>query len=175
MAPVCGYSEISGKLDDFSHETLTTFKTARMVINDADMGGKSTAELRTRDGVLKVNGEIVPARGMPGFVSMVLLLSETGEPRDLSAYDGLCLRVRVNKGSLQVLAASSKIQNFDYHTAPITRSKEFKEIKIPFIDLKRLWSEQTPLELSTIVSINLVASGMEPGSFAYEIDEIGFY
>lgn len=175
VAPVSASAEISGKLDDFSHETLTSLKTARMVINDASVGGQSTAGLTTHEGVLEVKGKIVPGRGMPGFVSMVLVLSETGEPQDLSAYEGLRLKVRVNKGNLQVLAASSEIQNFDYHAAAITRSKAFKEIKIPFTDLKRLWSEQTALDLSTIVSINLVASGMQPGSFAYEIDEIGFY
>lgn len=175
IAPVYGSAEIAEKLDDFSNETLTSVNTARMVINDADIGGQSTATLTTLEGVLQVEGKIVPGRGMPGFISMVLVLSETGAPQDLSAYDGLRLRVRVNKGNLQVVAASSEIQNFDYHTTAIPRSKEFKEIKIPFTDLKRLWSEQTPLNLSTIVSINLVASGMQPGSFAYEIDEVGFY
>jgi hypothetical protein len=154
---------------------MTSIKTPRMVLNDADLGGQSTANLTTRKGVLQVEGKIVPGRGMPGFVSMVLVLSETGEPQDLSAYKGLRLRVRVNKGTLQVLAASSEIQNFDYHATAIPRSKDFKEIKIPFTDLKRVWSEQTPLDLSTIVSINLVASGMQPGAFAYEIDEVGFY
>jgi hypothetical protein len=175
MAPVCGSAEIAAKLDDFSNEAMTSIKTPRMVLNDADLGGQSTANLTTRKGVLQVEGKIVPGRGMPGFVSMVLVLSETGEPQDLSAYKGLRLRVRVNKGTLQVLAASSEIQNFDYHATAIPRSKDFKEIKIPFTDLKRVWSEQTPLDLSTIVSINLVASGMQPGAFAYEIDEVGFY
>jgi hypothetical protein len=175
MAPVYGTADVAEQIDDFSHETLTSLNTARMLINDADLGGKSTAELTTRKGVLHVEGEIVPGRGMPGFISMVLVLSEAGEPQDLSKYDGLRLRIRVSKGSLQVLAASAEIQNFDYHATAIPRSKEFKEIKIPFSDLKRVWSDQTPLNLSTIVSINLVASGMQPGSFAYEIDEVGFY
>jgi hypothetical protein len=175
MAPVSGIAEIADNLDDFSHETLTSLNTTRMVINDAELGGKSTAELTTSGGILRVEGKIVPGRGMPGFVSMVLVLSENGEPQDLGAYDGLRLRVRVSQGSLQVLAASSEIQNFDYHATAISRSKEFREIKIPFADLKRVWSEQTPLDLSTIVSINLVASGMQPGSFTYEVDEVGFY
>ncbi len=162
-------------LDDFSNDSLTSLETPRLVFNDAQIGGKSEATLDYADGILRVKGKIVPARGQPGFVSLVLLLSMNGEPQDLSAYEGIRLKVRVLKGGLQVLAASSEIENFDYHTAAVQRSGKFKEIKVPFADLKRVWSEQTALDLGTITSINLVASGIQPGPFAYEIDEIGFY
>ena len=41
--------------------------------------------------------------------------------------------------------------------------------------MKRVWSEQTPLNLKTITSINLVASGLQPGDFDYKVDEISLY
>jgi hypothetical protein len=162
-------------LDDFSRENATSVATPRIVVNDASLGGQSTAEFNTTDGILRVEGTLAPARGQPAFVSLVLLLSPSGEPVDVSPYAGIRLRVRVLEGGLQVLAASADIQNFDYHTAPVKRSGDFQEIEIPFADLKRIWSEQTPLNLERITSINLVASGMQSGSFSYEIDEIGFY
>jgi hypothetical protein len=73
--------------------------------------------------------------------------------------------------------SSAEITNFDFHTsAPIARKPgDFQEVRIPFAAMKRAWSEQTPLDLKAITSVNLVASGMAPGEFAYEVDEIGFY
>jgi hypothetical protein len=52
---------------------------------------------------------------------------------------------------------------------------EFSEVRLPFKDMKRAWSEQIPLNLKTITSVNLVAFGMAKDAFAYEVDEIGFY
>lgn len=73
--------------------------------------------------------------------------------------------------------SSTEITNFDFHTsAPIARKPgEFQEVRIPFKSLKRAWSEQTALNLATIRSVNLVASGMARDAFAYAVDEIGFY
>lgn len=169
-------AEVPATLDTFDRADATSLGTMRLPINDAELGGKSGATPTFADGTMRMEGTIAPGRGQPGFVSLVLLLSPQGEVQDLSAYEGIRLRVRVTKGNLSVLAASSEIQNFDYHTAPIARTgKEFKELKIPFAAMKRIWSEQTPLNLATITSINLVASGLQPGAFDYEVDEIGFY
>lgn len=87
------------------------------------------------------------------------------------------LRVKSKKGSLSVQVSSSEIQNFDYHTSAAFTGKpgEFQEIRIPFKEMKRAWSEQTTLNLKSVTSINLVAFGMAKGSFAYEVDELGFY
>ena len=174
--PFFASAGIPALVDGFDEATVTSLGTARILVNDATAGGQSKADLTYADGVLTVRGELAPGRGQPAFVSLVLLLSPQGEAQDLSAYEGIRLRVRVTEGNLSVLAASSEIQNYDYHTAPLTRTRgEFKEVKIPFADLRRLWSAQTPLNLETITSLNLVASGMQAGTFAYEVDEIGLY
>ena len=52
---------------------------------------------------------------------------------------------------------------------------EFQEIRLAFKDMKRAWSEQTTLNLKSITSINLVSFGMARDTFAYEVDENGFY
>ena len=169
-------NDVPELLDDFSDPHRTRAGIERIVIDDSSIGGKSHASQSSADGVLSVEGEIFPGRGQPGFVSLILLLAPAGEPRDLSGYEGIRIRVHVTKGALTVVAASSEIQNFDYHATAIPRtSKGLQEIKIPFEDLKRVWSEQTPLNLETISSINLVASGLQKGGFAYEVDEVGFY
>jgi len=163
------------RLDDFATSESTSLKTMRLVIDDAGIGGKSTATPTYRDGILRMEGSIAPSRGQPGFISLVLLLSPSGEAVDLSDYKGIELRIRVLKGGFSVVAASTEVVNYDYHSAPVTRGKDFKTVRIPFKDMKRVWSEQTSLNLETLTSINLVASGMQPGSFLYEVDSVGFY
>jgi len=162
-------------LDAFEDAGQTSVNTPRFVVTDSSIGGNSTAKPAYQDGVLRMEGSLVPARGQPGFASFVLLLDPEGKPQDLSGYKGIEMRIRLLEGTLSVLAASSEIQNFDYHATPITRSKEFKVVRIPFKNLKRVWSEPTALNLETITSINLVASGMQAGNYVYEIDSVGFY
>lgn len=169
-------SEPAPLLDDFSADALTNYGTPRIVINDASIGGTSSAQTVAQDGVLHVKGQLKPSRGQPAFVSLALLTAPDGSPVDLSAYQGIRLRVSVLKGTLSLQIASTEVQNFDYHSIALSRDgKGLQEIRIPFQDLKRIWSQQTALNLATITSINLVASSLQPGSFAYAIDEVSFY
>jgi len=107
----------------------------------------------------------------------VLLLETQGQPQDASAYEGIRLLVRVNKGNLSITANSSEITNFDYHAAPVTRQSdgEFHEVMIPFTEMKRAWSEQTKLNTKTLTSLSIVAFDIQQGSFDFEIDEVSFY
>jgi len=124
-----------------------------------------------------MKGTLTPGRGSPRFISIPLILTADGSPQDVSQYEGIRILVKVSQGTLMIQVASSEIVNFDFHTsAPLTRQlSEFTEVRIPFADLKQIWTAQTPLNLQTITSINLVSAGMTPGTFAYEIDEIAFY
>ena len=167
---------IPALLDDFSNAKNTTAGLARLVVDDASVGGTSRLRQAFSDGVLTVEGEITPARGQPGWTGLVLLLTPSGGPADLSRYEGVRLRVRVDKGNLAVSANSSEVDNFDYHSKLIPRSRaDFEEVRIPFRDMKRAWSEQTTLRPETVGSISLTVVGMQAGPFAYAIDEIGFY
>ncbi len=164
-------------LDDYSDAKLNKNGVERLLIDDKTAGSSSTATQRCTNGVLLVTGNLVPGRGVPAFISHVSLLTADGKPTDLSGYTGVRLRVKVTKGILCVQTSSSVITNFDFHTGtPITgRGGEFQEVRVAFKDMKRAWSEQTPLDVKTITSVNLVSFGMIKDAFAYEVDEIGFY
>lgn len=164
-------------LEDYSDATRNKNGIERLLIDDKSAGSKSQATQKCEGGVLSVEGELVPGRGVPAFISQVSPLAADGKPKDLTDYQGIRLRVKVTKGILCVQVGSSKIDNFDYHTsAPITGKRgEFQEVRIPFKEMKRAWSEQTVLDLKTITSVNLVSFGLAKDSFAYEVDEIGFY
>ena len=164
-------------LDDFSDSRLNKSGVERLLIDDKSVGSSSKATQKCENGVLSVKGDLVPGRGVPAFISLVSLLSADGKPKDLSSYQGVRLRVKVIKGVLCVQVGSSEIQNYDYHTsAPIAgKGGEFQEVRIPFKELKRAWSEQTTLNLKSITSVNLVSFGVAKDAFTYEVDEIGFY
>lgn len=164
-------------LDDYSDSTRNRNGFERLLIDDKAAGSRSQATQKCENGVLAVKGDLVPGRGVPAFISQVSLLSADGKPKDLTGYQGVRLRVKVTKGILCVQVGSSEIDNFDYHTgAPIAGKRgEFQEVRIPFKDMKRAWSEQIVLNLKSITSVNLVSFGMAKDAFAYEVDEIGFY
>ena len=164
-------------LDDFSDPTRNNYGIERLLFDDKALGSQSHATQKCESGVLAVNGELVPGRGVPAFISLPLLLSADRKPHDLSSYDGVRLRVKVKRGILTVQVSSVEIANFDYHTsAPVAgKAGDFAEVRVPFKEMKRAWSEQTALNLKSITSVNLVAFGMAKDAFAYEVDEIGFY
>src|SRR3569833_52394 len=167
----------SALLDNFSDAQINSVSVPRVLVTDKQIGGHSQATQSCKDGVLTMHGDLDPARGQPAFVSLVSLLSPDGQPHDMSKYQGVRLRVKVLKGMLSVQVGTADITNYDYHTsAPLTRHPDaFMEVKVPFASMKRAWSEQEPINTKTVTSVNLVAVGMAKDSFAYEIDEIGFY
>ena len=127
--------------------------------------------------MLSGKGQISPPRGQPGWASTVLLLDPQGLPQDASAYEGIRLLIRVNKGNVSISANSSEITNYDFHATPVARQSdgEFHVVEIPFAKMKRGWSEQTPLNTKTLTSLSLVAFDVQKGSFDFEIDEVSFY
>jgi hypothetical protein len=164
-------------LDDYSDPARNQNGVERLLIDDKTAGSQSQATLKCENGVLSVKGDLVPGRGVPAFISAVSPLSADGKPQDLSGYEGVRILVKVTKGILCVQVGSSEIDNFDYHTsAPITGKRgEFQEVRLPFKEMKRAWSAPTQLNLKSITSINLVSFALAKDTFAYEVDEIGFY
>ncbi|MBT5903438.1 MAG: hypothetical protein HOH58_15150 [Opitutaceae bacterium] len=164
-------------IDDFDQAEVQPTGMPRMIIDDNEAGGQSKATTAFADGVMTVNGNLVPGRGAPGFVSIPLILSNDGSPRDLSKFTGVRLRGKLTRGSLIVQTSTTDVTNFDYHSsAPITRDPEnFQTVEIPFAAMKQVWSAPTALNLKTVTSINLVSAGMAPDTISYEIDEISLY
>ena len=163
-------------VDDFSDAARTSRGAGRLLIDDAGAGSKSHATQRVANGVLVVEGELVPGRGAPAFISIPLLLAPDAQPQDVGAYAGVRLRVKVTAGTLLIQVGSADVDNFDFHSAPaVVKRGEFAEVRVPFADMKRAWSAQTPLNLKLVTGVNLVTFAMAPDKFAYEVDEIGFY
>jgi hypothetical protein len=145
-------------------------------VTDSTTGGNSQLRPKHADGVLSVEGEIVPSRGQPGWASLVLVIAPAGVPVDLSRFEGIRIKIRVKKGMISIAANSADITNFDYHSFLLPRkSGGIQELRIPFSDMKRSWSEQIPLNRATVTSISLVAFDLQKSEFAYDVDEIGFY
>lgn len=172
---IANASPASALIDDFSE--TQRHGADRLVFNDKSLGSQSHATQRCADGVLVVKGELIPGRGAPAFISIPLVLVADAAPQDVSAYEGVRLRVKIDAGSLLIQASSADITNFDYHTSPPIARKpgEFQEVRIAFKEMKRGFSEQTALNLKSVTSINLLAFGMARDSFAYEVDEVSFY
>jgi hypothetical protein len=164
-------------VDDFSDPQNDSLGIPRQFVNDTAVGGSTSTVQSVSDGILSVKGEIAPPRGQPGWASSVLLLDPQGLPWDASAYEGVRLLVRINAGNLSVSANSTEVTNFDYHAAQVVvaRDGEFHEVRIPFASMKRAWSEQTPLDASTINSLSIVAFGLQNGAYDFELDEVSFY
>lgn len=163
-------------LDDCSAAEASSSGAPRVLVDDVGLGSKSHATQVAAKGIVTVNGTLEPGRGVPAFVSLVFLLAPDGSPRDLSAYTGVRVRLKPGVVMLSLQAASPDVVNFDYHSSPIAaKAGDFQEVRLPFSAMRRAWSEQTPLKLETITSINIVAFGMAKGDFSYEVDEIGFY
>ena len=168
--------EVPETLDDFSHDQLNKLGYPRMVMDDTATGGKSTSTQTINNGVLRSEGNLVPPRGQPAWVSLIELLSPDGSPADISQYEGVRLKIHIEKGMLSLSVNSTDVVNFDYHAAMIEAGgKGMTEVKIPFKNMRRAWSEQTKLNTKAVASLSLVAVGLQPGSFAYEVEEIGFY
>lgn len=163
-------------IDDFSNSAQTAHGASRLLITDKEAGSQSTATQRCENGVLIVQGELKPGRGAPAFISIPVLLTPAAQPQDVSSFTGVRLKVKLGQGNLSVQVASTDVTNFDYHAAPVMAKRgEFVEVRVPFANMKRAWSAQTPLSTKLVTSVNLVTFGMAPGTFGYEVDEMGFY
>ncbi|GHF85450.1 CIA30 family protein [Thalassotalea marina] len=164
-------------VDDFSHATNNSLGIPRLYIDDSSAGGKTKTEHTFQQGSLNITGKITPARGQPGWSSTVLPLSIDNSMQDASKFTGIKLKVKLRKGMLSVSANSSEVTNFDFHAAPIVIKPDntFHEITIPFNTMKRAWSEQTKLNTSTLISISIVAFGLQPSDFDFDIANVSFY
>ncbi len=164
-------------VDNFSDSVSNNLGLPRQYLNDTLAGGSTQTEQNAADGILYLSGALVPPRGQPGWASAVLPLDATGSPQDASRYEGIRLVIKVERGNVTVSANSTLVTNFDYHSAPISVAAdgEFHEVKIPFISMKRGWSEQTALDAKTLASLSITAYGLQKGQFAFEVDEVSFY
>lgn len=170
-------SSLHNLVDDFGHSTNNSLGLPRQFMDDTLAGGSTTFEHHVANGIIHISGKIVPPRGQPGWASSVLPLAPMGSPTDASAYTGVKLLIRINKGNLTLSANSTEITNFDYHTAPVVvaADSQFHEVRIPFISMSRVWSEKTPLNTQTLNSLSIVAYALQADTFSFDVKETSFY
>lgn len=163
-------------IDDFSKPDLVSTAGATWTaLTDKVMSGSSTLTHATEDGVLKVEGVVTPLTGRPGFASLTLTLNETGNPIDVSHFDGIEIHAHVKEGGVGLQLMTPAISNFDYHGKILMANDDMQKIRIPFSDFKQQWSAQMPWTGEDVFAVAFMVSGFQEMRFAYEIDSIGFY
>ena len=164
-------------VDEFTNAESNSLGYARFFLSDVQAGGATTIVTEIKQGVLQGHGKISPPRGQPGWSSSVFLLANGEQSFDASQYSGVRISVKLNKGNLSLSANSAEVTNFDYHSSPLTVTMDgkFHTIDIPFDAMKRVWSEQTPLNTASLNSLSLVAYSMQPADFEFAVQSISFY
>lgn len=164
-------------VDDFNSATKNNLGIERVFITDQTTGGSTTSDVKVSKGVMQVTGDLLPPRGQPAWSSSVFLLGQQKTNQDASRYKGIRLIVRVNKGGLSLSANSTKVTNFDYHTAPVIvpADGKFHQVDIPFETMKPVWSQQTELDPKTLESLSVVAFSVQPSTYDFELDHMSFY
>ena len=170
-------ADATAMIDDFTAPANTHFGQPRQYLNDSMAGGATQDTHSVKNGILQVTGTITPPRGQPGWSSTVLPLAALGQAKDVSECEGIKLRVRISQGNINLSANSLDITNFDFHASPVVVKTDgkFHEVKIPFKEMKRAWSAQTPLNTTNLTSLSIVAYSLQPAAFDYEIDAVSFY
>jgi hypothetical protein len=164
-------------VDDFEHPSKNNLEFTRLFFDDRSGGGNTETKSVVMDGLLKIKGDMIPARGQPAWSSLVLPLIAMNSQFDASQYKGVRIRLRVKQGNLNVSANSTEITNFDYHSAPIPvfADGEFHVVDVPFKSMKRGWSAQMKLDTQTLASLSIVAFSMKEAPVEFDIDEVRFY
>lgn len=164
-------------VDDFKSATRSSLGIERVFLTDQTAGGGTTNDVQVSKGVMQVTGDLLPPRGQPAWSSSVFPLGQQNANQDASLYQGIRLVVRVNKGSLSLSANSTKVTNFDYHTAPVIVPSDgkFHQVDVPFETMKPVWSQQTELDPKTLASLSVVAFSLQPSSYDFELEHVSFY
>lgn len=75
----------SALLDDFSDPKRNQHGTDRFLVDDKGIGSQSQATQKCEKGILVVEGELVPGRGVPAFISLVSPMTTDGNHATLLA------------------------------------------------------------------------------------------
>jgi monofunctional biosynthetic peptidoglycan transglycosylase len=160
-------------------EMIIEFQTAAESwrnIDDAVMGGLSASEMVIENGVAVFHGEVSLAnRG--GFASV----RSEPEDHDLSAFDGLVLRVRGDGKRYRVrLRTTAALDGPSYQATVEPPTGVWQEITVPFSDFEpvfrgRRLPDHPPLDPGGVMTFGLMIADNQAGSFRLEIGWIAGY
>lgn len=144
-------------------------------IDDVVMGGVSASEMVAEGGHASFRG-VVSFDNNGGFASV----RSRAEVRDLSAFDGLILRVRGDGKNYGFrLRTSASFDGVSYQAPLAPPAGEWTDIVIPFSDFVPVWrgrrvSDHPPLDPTRITTMGLIVSRQE-GRFELDIANIRGY
>jgi len=163
-------------VDSFASDSLrSALGTTWRVYRDEAVGGASTADVRVSGGTLHVEAAIRPGPGGFGFVELALPLDAAEAPRDVSAFDGVRVRLRVLRGSLALKLRTAEVTNHDHPAVLVGPSDAVQELTLPFAAFGPLWSPPVPWTGRRVLGIALSVGGAAAEEVAYEIEELAFY
>ena len=144
-------------------------------IDDAVMGGMSSSEMVVENGVASFRGA-VSFDNNGGFASV----RSRPEVRDLSAFDGLILRVRGDGKRYGFrIRTSASFDGVSYQAALDPPAGEWVEVEVPFSDFVAVWrgrpvADHPPLDPARVTTFGLIVSRQQ-GPFRLDIANIRGY
>lgn len=174
---VCGATLVRGE-EMTVPENLIDFREGAsaewLVVNDGVMGGLSSSRIRpTDEGTGLFTGEL-SLENNGGFASVRCL----ADPRDLSEYDGLELRVRGDGRTYQLrLRTSGGFDGVAYRAFFETVEGEWTSTRLPFTDFVptfrgRTLTDVPALDPSRIEQIAFMLADKRAGRFELEIEYV---
>ncbi len=146
------------------------------IVNDGVMGGLSTSEIAmTAEGTALFRG-FVSLDNNGGFASTRALL-----PLDLSAYEGVVLRVRGDGRRYQLrFRTEAAFDGVAYQAEFDTQPGEWLEIRLPFEGFRATFRGYVPrsagpLDAARIRQVGILIGDKKEGPFRLEIDWLRAY
>ena len=145
-------------------------------VNDMVMGGKSRSRLEMGDGYAVFTGD-VSLKNFGGFASVRAPIADG----DLSAHDGLTVRVRGDGKKYKLFVKTNKPDNGLRYQADIDPGDgEWRTIRVPFSELKPYWRGWRlrvwpKLSTGTIKSVGFMIADKQAGPFRLDIQWIKAY
>jgi NADH dehydrogenase [ubiquinone] 1 alpha subcomplex assembly factor 1 len=144
-------------------------------IDDAVMGGVSVSEMVIEDGIASFRGA-VSFDNNGGFASV----RSRPEVRDLSAFDGLILKVRGDGKRYGFrIRTSATFDGVSYQAALDPPAGEWVDVNLAFTDFVPVWrgrpvADHPPLDPARVTTFGLIISRQE-GPFRIDIANIRCY
>ncbi len=161
-----------------SVQTLVDFgpgeKTTWYTVNDGVMGGLSSSALTATDQGTGIFTGVLRLENNGGFASVRAVVG----PRNLSAWDGVELRVRGDGRRYQLrLRTSDRFDGVAYRRSFQTVADRWVTLYLPFSEFQptfrgRVLADQPPLDTRRIVQLAFMLSDKQPGPFRLEIDHV---
>jgi hypothetical protein len=141
-------------------------------IDDAVMGGVSSSEMTVEDGIASFRGS-VSFDNNGGFASV----RSRPERRDLSAFDGLILRMRGDGKRYGFrIRTSASFDGVSYQATVSPPAGEWRDVVLPFSDFVPVWRGRTvadhpPLDPAQVTTFGLIIARQE-GPFRIDLANI---